>query len=98
MLGSEGPLDRDLVRAWMSLDWPATYPGSVMAPKREDLVRHLAALLGEPLPPITLDGALLAAARATFSRSPLANRVYSRISSSGAAQAVPPWRPADALG
>jgi type VI secretion system protein ImpL len=98
MLGSEGPLDRDLVGAWMSLDWQATYPGSVMAPKRDDLGRHLAALLADPLPPIPLDGALLAAARATFSRVPLAARVYSRIASSGAAQAVPPWRPADALG
>jgi type VI secretion system protein ImpL len=98
MLGSEGPLDRDLVRAWMSLDWQATYPGSVIAPTRDALEGHLAALLAEPLPPIGLDGALLAAARATFSRVPLANRIYSRIGSSGAAQAVPPWRPADALG
>jgi type VI secretion system protein ImpL len=41
---------------------------------------------------------LLESARKTFSRVPLSNRVYSRIASSGAAQSVPPWRPADALG
>ena len=98
MLGAVGPLDRDLVRAWMSLDWQATYPGAFTTPVRESLARHLDALLAEPLPAIPLDGALLASARATFSRVPLASRVYSRIVSSGAAQAVPPWRPADALG
>jgi type VI secretion system protein ImpL len=98
MLGTLGPLDRDLVRAWMSLDWEATYTGAVMAPMRDELSRHLTALLGEKLPSIPLDGALVEAARATFSRVPLANRVYSRIAPSAAAQAVPPWRPADALG
>ena len=35
MLGAAGPLDRDLVRAWMSLDWQAAYPGAVTAPLRE---------------------------------------------------------------
>jgi type VI secretion system protein ImpL len=98
MLGASGPLDRDLVRAWMSLDWQATYAGAFMTPVRDDLARHLDALLAEPLPAIPLDGALLASARATFSRVPLVSRVYSRIVSSGAAQSVPPWRPADALG
>jgi type VI secretion system protein ImpL len=98
MLGAAGPLDRDLVRAWFALDWQAAYPGPVLAPIRADLTRHLEALLANPLPPIALDGALVAAARATFSRVPLAERVYSRILASGAAQALPPWRPADALG
>ncbi len=98
MLGSAGPLDRDLVRAWMSLDWQSAYPGAVMAPLRDDLIRHLDALLEDRLPAITLDGALVEEARATFSRVPLASRVYSRIAPSAAAQAIRPWRPADALG
>jgi type VI secretion system protein ImpL len=98
MLGGLGPLDRDLVRSWMALDWQATYAGAVMAPVRETLARHLEAMLSHPLPKIPLDGALIEAARATFSRVPLASRVYSRIAPSAAAQAVPAWRPADALG
>jgi len=98
MLGNQGPLDRDLVRAWMSLDWQGTYPGAVMAPMRDDFARHLDALLADPLPSIPLDGALVETARATFSRVPLASRVYSRIAPSAAAQAIPPWRPADSLG
>jgi type VI secretion system protein ImpL len=98
MLGGAGPLDRELVRAWMAADWETSYPGSVAAPLRQDLLRHLDALLADPLPAIQLDGALVEAARATFSRVPLANRVYSRIAPTAAARGLPPWRPADALG
>jgi type VI secretion system protein ImpL len=98
MLGALGPLDRDLVREWMSYDWRATYPGAFRTRVRDDLVRHLDELLVDPLPAIPLDGSLLDSARKTFSRVPLANRVYSRIAPSAAAQAVQPWRPADALG
>lgn len=98
MLGRAGPLDRDLVRAWMSLDWQNRYGGAVMASTRDDLVKHLDALLTEPLPSISPDGELIEAARATFSRVSLARRVYSRIVPSSAAQSVAPWRPTDALG
>ena len=45
-----------------------------------------------------LDGALVEAARATFSRVSVAARVYSRIRGSAAAAAVPPWVPGDAMG
>jgi type VI secretion system protein ImpL len=98
MLGGQGPLDRDLVDAWMKLDWERAYPGPEDAAMRADLARHLDALLAQPLPQITLDGGLVDEARATFSRVPVAERVYSRIVPSGAAQALPPWRPSDALG
>ncbi|MGH7057612.1 MAG: type VI secretion system membrane subunit TssM, partial [Acetobacteraceae bacterium] len=98
MLGNAGPLDRSLVHEWMKLDWQAQYPGPAMANVRADLLSHLDALLAEPLPSVALDGPLVAAARSTFSRVPLAARVYSRIRPSAAAQAVPAWTPAAALG
>jgi type VI secretion system protein ImpL len=98
MLGSDGPLDPDLVRAWMRLDWERAYPGPANAPLRDDLARHLDAMLAQPLPQVTLDGALVDAARATFSRVSLAERVYSRIETSAAASYVPAWTPAQALG
>ena len=98
MLGGAGPLDRDLVRAWMTLDWQAAYPGPAMAPSRDALAAHLDALLKNPLPKIDLDNQLVAVARTTFSRVPVANRVYSRIVPSTAAQAVLMWKPSDALG
>ncbi len=98
MLGSQGPIDRGLVHEWMTLDWAATYPGAAAVPFRDDLARHLDALLAGSLPEILLDGELVAQAQATFSRVPLAQRVYSRIKPSAAAQAVPMWKPSDALG
>jgi type VI secretion system protein ImpL len=98
MLGGQGPLDRDLVRAWMQADWAREFPGASAAPTREDLAHHLNALLAQPLPQTALDGALVQAARVTFSRVPVAERVYSRIVPSAAAQHLAPWRPSDALG
>ena len=98
MLGNAGPIDRALVREWMRLDWQSTFPGVVLAPVRDSLLRHLDALLAEPLPQISLDGELVAQARSTFAAVPMAKRIYSRIRPSAAAQRIAPWRPSDALG
>ena len=98
MLGSAGPLDRDLVKEWMSLDWQLQWPGPAAKGLRDSLERHLAALLDQPLEKVPLDGALIEDARRTFSRVSLAERVYSTIKGSQPARALPPWRPADAAG
>lgn len=98
MLGGAGPLDRNLVRSWEALDWQARFPGALNASLRDRLARHLDALLAEPLPALILDGGLVGAARTTFSRVPLADRVYSRIRADAAPGAVPDWTPAEALG
>ncbi|HEY2617037.1 MAG TPA: type VI secretion system membrane subunit TssM [Acetobacteraceae bacterium] len=98
MLGSAGPLDRDLVKEWMSLDWQLQWPGPAAKPLRDTLERHLAALLDQPLEKVPLDGALIEDARRTFSRVTLAERVYGAIKGSQPARALPPWRPADAAG
>jgi type VI secretion system protein ImpL len=98
MLGGAGPLDRTLVRNWEVLDWRNRFPGALNQPLRDHLARHLDALLGEPLPAVTLDGGLVSAARATFSRVSLAERVYSRIREDAPADGVPDWTPAEALG
>ena len=98
MLGNAGPLDASLVREWMKLDWQTAYPGLGYAPLREALLQHLDALLAEPLPQMQLDGELVAAARGRIATVPLAQRVYSRIRPSAAAQRLPEWRPSDALG
>jgi type VI secretion system protein ImpL len=98
MLGNAGPLDRNLVHEWMALDWQTSYPGDAAAPMRQALLRHLDTLLAEPLPAVSLDGALVVQARSAFSGVSLAQRAYSRIRPSAAAQSLPPWRPSDALG
>jgi type VI secretion system protein ImpL len=98
MLGSSGPLDRELIKEWMSLDWQLQWPGPAAKPLLDSLERHLAALLDQPLEKVLLDGALVEDARRTFSRVTLAQRVYSTIKNSQEARALPPWRPADAAG
>ncbi|HUB43871.1 MAG TPA: type VI secretion system membrane subunit TssM [Acetobacteraceae bacterium] len=98
MLGNAGPLDHDLVHEWMRLDWEAAYPGAEFAQIREALLGHLDALLAEPLPTVSLDGALVTQARSTFAGVSMAQRAYSRLRPSAAAQRLPEWRPADALG
>ena len=98
MLASKGPLDRALVKEWMTFDWQAAYPGAFNAPVLTGLGTHLNALLAQSLPSVPLDDDLVAKARATFSRVPLATRVYSRIRPSAAAQSLAPWRPSEALG
>jgi type VI secretion system protein ImpL len=98
MLGSQGPMDKPLIEAWMSLDWQRLYPGLAAQPVRDDLMQHLVAMLNAPLPQIPLDGALVESARATFSRVSVAERVYSRIRDSQEAADVPAWTPANAMG
>ncbi len=98
MLGGAGPLDKNLVEAWMNLDWQRLYPGDAAQPQRDELMQHLIALLNAPLPQVPLDGALVESARATFSRVSVAERVYSRIRDSSAAAQIPPWLPGDAMG
>jgi type VI secretion system protein ImpL len=98
MLGSQGPMDKTLVEAWMNLDWQRLYPGLAAQPVRDDLMAHLKSLLSQPLPPVPLDGALVENARAAFAHVPVAERVYSRIRDSAAAAGVAPWVPGDAMG
>ncbi len=101
MLGRQGPLDRPLVKEWMTLDWAQTYPGAVGAPIRDALGGHLDAALAEAAKPegiasVALDGALVDQARRVFSRLPMAGRVYARLR--GSATEAAPWRPSEALG
>ncbi len=98
MLGGQGPMNKALVEAWMNLDWQRLYPGLEAQPVRADLMTHLQALLAAPLPSVPLDGALVDAARATFSRVPVAVRVYSRLRDSTDAAQIDPWIPGDAMG
>ncbi len=98
MLGTDGPMDRASVRAWMHYDWANTYPGPAAQPLRDSLDAHLAALLDNPLPKVPLDGGLVDEARRIIARVPLAQRVYATIRRSPAAQALPAWNPASAAG
>ncbi len=98
MLGSKGPLDRPAIREWMKLDWQNAYPGALNQPLRENLAKHLDAMLNQPLGRVDLDGALVDEARRTFSRVSLAERVYRVIKRAPEATSLPAWSPAEAAG
>ncbi len=98
MLGGAGPLNAPLVRNWAVRDWQQAFPEPEDDALRAGLVAHLDRLLAEPLPPVTLDTALVAAARASFSQVPLADRVYATVRATPAAAALPAWRPVELLG
>jgi type VI secretion system protein ImpL len=98
MLGGQGPLDPALVKDWMTADWQRQYSGAANLAVVASLRRHLDAMLAEPLPAVSLDDALVARARTTFSYVSMESRAYSRIKPSMAAQSLPPWRPSDVLG
>lgn len=98
MLGGQGPIEKSLVKEWMTYGWQSEYSGAANLAVVAGLQRHLDALLAQPLPAVALDEGLLARARTTFSRVPMAARAYSRIKPSAAAQNLQPWRPSDVLG
>lgn len=98
MLGSKGPMDRNLVRQWIDGDWELSYPGALNAPLRKDLQHHLDALLKLPLRDVSLDNALVETAQIAFSRVTPASRIYSLIKPSAAAKELPPWLPSEPLG
>lgn len=93
MLGGAGPVDPALIQDWFARDWASASPADQAA-----LSRHMAALLAEPLPQVPLDGPLVAAARSTIGRVPLAARAYSRLKPNALAHAPAPWQPSAALG
>ena len=98
MLGHQGPLDRDFVSRWLTLDWKAAYSGGGDAELRDDLADHLRAMLARPFPSIALNGELIRRARESLQKVPVAQRVYALIATSPEARALPPWRAFDAAG
>ncbi|NNE52761.1 MAG: type VI secretion system membrane subunit TssM [Sulfitobacter sp.] len=98
MLGLEGPMNQDLVREWMTLDWSLAYSGPSRDQFRADLEAHLDALLTQPMQQIALNGPLVEQVQGLLSEMPLAQRVYNGIINSPAAVALPKWRITDAAG
>lgn len=99
MLGGQGPLDKDLVRAWFTqVDWPASYPGQQNEALRNRLALHLEAMLEAPLAEIALDGRVIEASRRVLLQTPMASRAYQQIRQSAEARALPEWRVIDHAG
>lgn len=98
MLAQKGPMDADLVREWMTVDWGLAYPGPEREAMRADLAGHLDALLTQPMDEIEPNGDLVKLVRDTLTRMPQAQRVYNGIVKSAAATDLPKWRLSDVGG
>jgi type VI secretion system protein ImpL len=98
MLGLQGPMNQELVKEWMVLDWSLAYPGPSRDQFRADLEVHLDALLDQPMQEIALNGPLVEQVQGLLSEMPLAQRVYNGIINSPAAVSLPTWRISDAGG
>lgn len=98
MLGLQGPMNADLVKEWMQIDWSLAYAGPARTELREDLASHLEALLSQPMEEIALNGPLVDQVQGLLSEMPLAQRVYNGIINSPQATALPKWRITEAGG
>lgn len=95
MLGQQGPMNKDLVKEWMNLDWSVAYPGPGRKELRSALNEHLEELLSQPMDNIALNGPLVEQIQGLLSEMPLAQRVYNGIINSPTAKALPSWRLTD---
>jgi type VI secretion system protein ImpL len=98
MLGLQGPMDEELVRQWLTLDWSLAYPGDANAQLRADLAAHLDRLLGEPMKAIALNGPLVDQVQGILSETPLSERIYRGIVQSPQAKELADWRVIEAGG
>ncbi len=98
MLGIQGPMNIELVKDWMTIDWSLAYPGPARAPLREDLSDHLDALLSQPMEELALNGPLVDQVQAILLEMPLSQRVYNGIINSPQAVSLPEWRITEAGG
>jgi type VI secretion system protein ImpL len=98
MLGLEGPMNADLVKEWMAIDWSVSYAGPGREELRADLHAHLDALLSQPMEKIALNGPLVEQVQGILSEMPLAQRVYNGIINSPSVTSLPEWRITEAGG
>lgn len=98
MLGLQGPMNAELVREWMTIDWSLAYAGIARQPLRADLTTHLEALLAQPMQEVALNGPLVEQVQTLLSEMPLAQRVYNGIINSPKSTSLPKWRITDAGG
>ena len=96
MLGLQGPMDADLVKKWMAIDWQLLFPAENEL--RADLAGHLDAMLSQPMRPIALNGPLVEQIQGLLAETPLAERIYNSIIQSREARDLPPFRLTEAGG
>ncbi|MET0180751.1 MAG: type VI secretion system membrane subunit TssM, partial [Novosphingobium sp.] len=100
MLGDRGPMNAKAVKRWVAADWAnEQFPGSDRAEMRRELSRHLDALLEDgsmsaawPGRKASVDGAVIASARAALQTLSLSDRAYAVLRQRALAGGGAPWR------
>ncbi|MCH2164945.1 MAG: type VI secretion system membrane subunit TssM [Marinovum sp.] len=95
ILGQQGPMDQNLVKQWMELDWSVSYAGDGRSTLREDLRGHLNSLLSDRTDKIDLNGPLIEQIRGILGETQASERIYAGIINSSRAKKLPPWRLTD---
>ncbi|NNG05393.1 MAG: type VI secretion system membrane subunit TssM [Inquilinus sp.] len=98
IVGGQGPMDADLVRQWMALDWGTALAGEQFDDTRRAMTEHLDVLLETPVRSIDLDGPLIERAQSVLASLSPARRGYELIKTAPQASGLPFWRPVDAGG
>jgi len=96
MIGGQAKLDRDLVIAWMRLDWAENlFPGAANAKGREALEEHLVAMLdldeGTDEPLVKLNQSLIENSQRTLRRLSIAERAYELLRTQARSQSQKDW-------
>jgi type VI secretion system protein ImpL len=98
MLGGRHPVDRKIVKEWMTLDWQSLLPGPEHAAARAALLTHLDALLDGRLEEYPLDANVVDEARRTLRQFPIAGRAYLMLKDRVLAAQPPDWSVVDHAG
>ncbi|WP_323005166.1 type VI secretion system membrane subunit TssM [Pseudorhodobacter sp.] len=98
MLGQQGPLNTEFIAEWMNQDWDLSFPGPSRQSLRDDLNRHLQAMLAQPMLKVSLNGPLVEQAQTLLAAMPMAQRIYNGIINSPKALDLPQWRIVDVGG
>lgn len=97
MLYTPEQFDADSFKAWVTVDWDATFERSLSAEQREALSAHLDALLERGVPParVAMDKSLVGAVREMLVAFPLEYRVFSRLKRTQVGADLPPFSAAN---
>ena len=100
MLHDVEHFDADALQGYIEFDWEQNLPHDVTTEQRVMLGEHLSALLnhGAVASPILANQRLVADARASLARTPLAERVYSRLKRLDLGKDIPEFTVATSAG
>lgn len=100
MLFDAEHFDADTLKAWVSLDWEQSLPGSVTPEQRTALATHLAALFdeGNLISSIPMNKELVSTVRNQLLRYPLPDRIFSRLKRQGIGSEIPAFTLERAIG